>query len=932
MSGFNSGRTNTRGWLPAKLVMVGLACLSFALMGQAGCPLFPPPVVDTDGDGVADEDDNCPNTANADQADNDNDGLGNVCDPTPDGVTPPPSNDRDNDGIPNASDNCPDTANPDQADADNDGIGDVCDSTPTPPALTVDAGATQAATGGQTVVLTGLSGGGVPPVTFAWELVSGGTAGNVTLTNANTQTASATFSSDASGTFTFRVTGTDSAGQTATDTMTVTATPSGSATSLTFTLNVDDLVGTSGDDLFTAPSALTLAGAQASTLQNGDAADGMGGTDNLNAFIVGAAAQTIAATLTSIESMTVTDFSANGGAAGDTTLVGSNITGLTTFNLSGSTHGDVQAAGNDEFVVTNLPQLLTNIGLSNTTQDLDVQFATSATSAADDATTLSVSNSNTGTVANRARVLITSGGTNGIETLTVDSSGTANRLLSINQVNGTTMATLNITGDADLQIGDIVSGAGALDNSILTVNASTFTGDLTELTVGNGVVAFTGGDGDDTVIFGANYTVADTVNGGPGDDTLGLTPAVISDAVASTNQTNVTNIEGLRVVGADLNVAVTASRWGTIDEVTVDQGFNAGTITFAVSPATVNVGEFGTVNGDSAGAANITIAGLGGSDVLNLNINDADTGSATTINGAETVNLASNLNLNGGATDGTVNQMDALTINPSSGSATLNITGTEHLTFTGAITVATINASTFTKNLIMPLGTASTATTITGGSGNDTLVGSAGNDSLASGTGNNVLQGGTGIDTITFSAGNNILNMEDLNTAAMVAANRKIVSGFNADGSTFVLNSSAVDAIDFGNVTTANIGDGVVAAEFQTVSTPANVTVNATAGIVELAWEFSPAVNLAALGANELNGATLLSALGAASGTTAGTITTNANDDDIIIIAYQGGSAFIYHGNGAGGDTSLVAAEISLIAVINGGVSVGGFDFSQFVD
>jgi photosystem II stability/assembly factor-like uncharacterized protein len=35
--------------------------------------------------------------------------------------------DDDGDGIPNVTDNCPDTANADQADADNDGIGDVCD-------------------------------------------------------------------------------------------------------------------------------------------------------------------------------------------------------------------------------------------------------------------------------------------------------------------------------------------------------------------------------------------------------------------------------------------------------------------------------------------------------------------------------------------------------------------------------------------------------------------------------------------------------------------------------------------------------------------------------------------------------------------------------------------------------------------------------------
>ena len=42
---------------------------------------------DDDGDGVADEVDNCPYNDNEDQADDDNDGIGNACD-AEDGETP----------------------------------------------------------------------------------------------------------------------------------------------------------------------------------------------------------------------------------------------------------------------------------------------------------------------------------------------------------------------------------------------------------------------------------------------------------------------------------------------------------------------------------------------------------------------------------------------------------------------------------------------------------------------------------------------------------------------------------------------------------------------------------------------------------------------------------------------------------------------------
>ena len=62
------------------------------------------PTADTDSDGVADVNDNCPTVANSDQSDRqDGDELGDACD------------------------NCPDNANSAQTDSDGDGQGDVCD-------------------------------------------------------------------------------------------------------------------------------------------------------------------------------------------------------------------------------------------------------------------------------------------------------------------------------------------------------------------------------------------------------------------------------------------------------------------------------------------------------------------------------------------------------------------------------------------------------------------------------------------------------------------------------------------------------------------------------------------------------------------------------------------------------------------------------------
>jgi len=63
-------------------------------------------VPDRDGDGIGDDEDNCPYVNNPEQVDTDGDGLGDFCD------------------------NCPLVSNPGQEDGDEDGLGDACDCLP----------------------------------------------------------------------------------------------------------------------------------------------------------------------------------------------------------------------------------------------------------------------------------------------------------------------------------------------------------------------------------------------------------------------------------------------------------------------------------------------------------------------------------------------------------------------------------------------------------------------------------------------------------------------------------------------------------------------------------------------------------------------------------------------------------------------------------
>jgi alpha-tubulin suppressor-like RCC1 family protein len=81
---------------------------------------------DADGDGIGDVCDNCVSTANPSQADADGDGIGDVCDNCVSTANPNQA-DADGDGVGDVCDNCVNTTNPDQADTDGDGVGDACE-------------------------------------------------------------------------------------------------------------------------------------------------------------------------------------------------------------------------------------------------------------------------------------------------------------------------------------------------------------------------------------------------------------------------------------------------------------------------------------------------------------------------------------------------------------------------------------------------------------------------------------------------------------------------------------------------------------------------------------------------------------------------------------------------------------------------------------
>ena len=103
-----------------------------------------PTILDSDGDGVGEFDDNCHLIFNPLQEDTDGDGVGDACNE---------GNDADGDEYSNVLDNCPGIFNPDQSDSNNNGIGDVCEGSPvTCGSGTILNGENQCVPAGQAIV------------------------------------------------------------------------------------------------------------------------------------------------------------------------------------------------------------------------------------------------------------------------------------------------------------------------------------------------------------------------------------------------------------------------------------------------------------------------------------------------------------------------------------------------------------------------------------------------------------------------------------------------------------------------------------------------------------------------------------------------------------------------------------------------------------
>jgi hypothetical protein len=665
------------------------------------------------------------------------------------------------------------------------------------------------------------------------------------------------------------------------------------------TTGVDTVAGASTNDTIDGSRAITVAGVL-DTLNNADSIDGGAGTDTLFVQLTTGATVTTPASLKNVETIQIED---TGG--GDTlNLVNgdSSVTKIITANNAGAV------------TVNNLRGIISDLEITNVANNVTIGVGTGL-SGTSDSLNLKLTNVSAGTVCVQP---VAAG--SGYETIKISSEGTvANVLTALTDGLGTSLATVN------------VSGANALtlpltDTTVVTVDANAATGIL-NLTVAAGNtqnMTITGGTVNDIINMNGTYTILDTINGGTGTDRLTLTNA--EAVAATTTQSLVSNTEvinlsdGLNGAVAVNNFGATGLRFGGANMA------GAGTVSYAAGTDSLDLQTW------ASGGNNLiaNIAGVATNDVLGVTLGSttvANTfGAGTvTINGAETVNLLSQ----GGANSFGA----AFTITDTAATQALVITGSQAITFTGAVRADSVDASgmTGTATLTLTGGTSTTATTITGTANADTLNGSTAGDITTGGAGAdtiaNVITGtaATAGDVLTGSAGYDTFILRgDLASEAVATGYAKAayITDF-AVGSTATATDILQLSATIGNYSGGSAFYAGVAANAAGATAIQNVAQNAAAvaaaGTTDL-------IKLTTAGATA--GITVQTAFNNAIGTA--TVTTLVAGDDIFFTLYDSTNSRMVVGlvdATAGVNTTVQTGDtVTLI----GTVAMTAADYSTF--
>lgn len=557
-----------------------------------------------------------------------------------------------------------------------------------------------------------------------------------------------------------------------------TTVPGGPSDGVNATLTLDrDVLSAARIDAPVVVSSFT--GANIQTLTSVDVLSGVGTQDVLNATLSSTERAGTSATLSGIETVNFTTVS---GSLFDA----SKTTGATSINSVNSTA---------DLTISNIAS---NIAIGSTNaaagSSIDARFANSVVAGTSDVATVNVSGAGRGSADNTGIEINVRGETaGGFETIEIDSSGSASRLASLtSEINGTSsLKTINVTGDANLRVDDILTG-------VTTVDATDFTGNLRVSLDTAAAVSVTGGAGADYFDFFGGLTNADKVVGGDGRDTIAVsnliglgtgnqiagveTLRLNDNATGVIDQNLISSVDSLvqnstgditfnnfnKADAADATKGVTILSTGDLVigvESAAGLGSNADSVAFKIGSA---AGSF-LQNNDAATGA-ITVADV---ETLTFNVLADTFGQTASGTGALTVAAAQTVTITGGAAG------EAFAL--SGGNA-----------FGTAETLTRIDASGFAGNLVVSGNDGAQA--ILGGTGNDLILTGGRGDATTNG---DVLTGGTGNDTFVFAAGDSTAALPNADvTGAFTPAQSALftsITDLDLGGATAGTNADLID-------------------------------------------------------------------------------------------------------------------------------------------
>jgi len=526
----------------------------------------------------------------------------------------------------------------------------------------------------------------------------------------------------------------------------------------------------------------------------------------------------------------------------------------------------------------------------------------------------------------------------------------AGRLIDASALAGSVAVLFGDDGLVQTNVSDTVTikgGQGTLDKVTISMSNSN-TGEFTmsgveTLVVGNDTGASTvdlkNVTGLTTLVVTDDAATATdiTVENARSGMTLQVGVAGGADFASATVDVNLTSTSATTdSINIDLVLTATALTVDTAGIETVNIRAKAGAATSAtdvitiagtVTGGTINVsGEDAddevTLSGVSAGYTTINAATLNGDLSVAASARGSDAMTITAGLGSDTIAMENAADVLDGGTKTSDNDTLVATFSGTGGALIVDLSSTtDQVQMFNGLANAAVQKNFESLNASAYVQTNSVGADITGSSVANAIVGTAYADTIRVGEGADTVTGGAGIDSIVLTETTAAADIVWITSTDLTNANRDIVSGF-AVASDFI----RVDA----TFTTGDITDGAVTAEYQSKTTPGAVLFDSTDVIVELAFEFDADVNL-----YTATKANILSAAGAANDTsvTAATITMDAALDVGLLIAYQGGNAFLFKVT-AGADADVTGGDaddlIELVGVYEG-IAAGGFAFGNFV-